>query len=97
MSKITQITFENYKQFVGKKVEVEICCDKGGMMYPDNNVLAGMTKGNFYFLSKKGTEDEQMWHWHTKEEEEIPDKLNCSIVVWDYEEYQSYYYPNTNN
>ena len=76
-----EITFENYKNYIGKKVEVEICCYEGGMMYPDNNILVGMNEGYFYFLSEQGTEDEQMWHWETKEEKE-KDKLNCSIQVW---------------
>jgi glycine cleavage system aminomethyltransferase T len=81
MEKATFITFENYKQFVGKKVEVEICCDEAGMMYPDNNILVGMNDDYFYFMSEQGTEDECMWHWEVKEEKE-KGKLNCSIQVW---------------
>lgn len=79
------INFENYKQYIGKKVEIEIACYSGGMMYPDNNVLIGMNEGNFYFLSEKGTEDEQYWHWHTKDDDD------CTITVWDYNEYISVY------
>lgn len=94
MAKVTLITFENYKNYIGKKVEVEICCYEAGMMYPDNNILVGMNEGYFYFLSEQGTEDEQMWHWETKEEKE-KDKLNCSIQVWDYEEYKAYYDAST--
>lgn len=94
MAKVTLITFENYKSYIGKKVEVEICCYEGGMMYPDNNILAGMNEGYFYFLSEQGTEDEQMWHWEAKEEKE-KGKLDCSIQVWDYEEYKAYYDAST--
>lgn len=94
MSEVTLITFENYKQFVGKKVEVEISCYEAGMIYPDNNILVGMNESYFYFLSDKGTENEQMWHWEAKEENE-KGKLNCSIQVWDYEEYQAYSNVNT--
>jgi hypothetical protein len=44
-----EITFENYKEFIDKRIEIEICCYSGGMMYPDHNVLIGMNKGNYYF------------------------------------------------
>lgn len=92
MKKVTLITFENFKSHIGKKVEVEICCYEGGMMYPDNNILLGMNEGNFYFLSEKDTEDEQWWHWTA-----ISDsgKKGCSIQVWDYEEYKAFYDQST--
>lgn len=81
---MTLITFNNYKQFIGKKVEVEINCDAGGMMYPDNNILIGMNEDYYYFLSEQGTEYEQMWHWVTSEKKE-KNKLYCSIQVWNNE------------
>lgn len=85
MGKVTQITFENFKGFLCKKVEVEISCYSGGMMYPENNILVGMNEDNFYFLSEQGTDDEQYWHWTAK------DDKDCSIRVWDYEEYKTFY------
>ena len=95
MKKITSITFDNYKSFIGKKVEVSISCYEGGMMYPDNNILAGMNEDYYYFLSEQGTEDEVMWHWGAKEEKKEFGKVNCSIEVWDYEEYKAFYESNT--
>ena len=88
MSKVTRIIFENYKDFIGKKVEVEICCYAYGLAYPDNNILLGMDDERYYFLSDKGTDDEQKWDWQSKNDE---GKEGCSINVWDYEEYKLYY------
>lgn len=90
MKKVTLITFENYKQYIGKKVEVEICCYEGGMMYPDNNILVGMNESYFYFISEQGTDNEQMWHWEVNEEK-VKGKINCTIRVWDFDEYKAYY------
>jgi hypothetical protein len=75
-----KVTFDNFKQHLNKRVEVEICCYEGGMMYPDDNVLIGMNQENFYFYSK---EDDVYWHW--KATDDTGDKhsqLNCSISVW---------------
>ncbi len=93
MSKVTLITFENYKSFIGKKVEVEIACYSVGMCYPDNNILIGMNEGNFYFKSEEGTEDEQYWHWRTDKQED----KDCTIQVWDYVEYKAFYEANKSN
>lgn len=91
MSKITPITYENFKSYTGKKVEVEITCYAGGIMYPDDNILIGMNEGNYYFVSEQGTEDELFWH-HTIETGSDP-KMISYIQVWDYIEYASYYNP----
>jgi hypothetical protein len=88
MSKVTLVTFDNFKNYIGKKVEVEIACYDGGMMYPDNNILLGMNEGNFYFLSEQGGKDEQWWHWTSKSDEGTK---GCSIRVWDYIEYEAFY------
>ena len=82
---VTSITFENYKSHIGKRVEVEICCYSGGMMYPDNNILLGMNEGNFYFKSEDEDGDNQYWHWTAIDDKE------CSIQVWDYDEYMEFY------
>lgn len=89
MPKVTQITFENYKQFIGKRIEVEITCYAYGMVYPDNNVLIGMNDGNYYFVSDKDTADECYWHWPVNKD--VIEKDDCCIVVWDYEEYKAFY------
>lgn len=89
MNKVTSIKFDNFKDFIGKKVEVEICCYSGGMMYPDNNILLGMNEGNYYFISDKNTTDEVYWHWTAKNDSD------CSISVWDYEEYKAFYESTT--
>lgn len=47
-----KITIENYEQYVGKDVVVEILCYSGGVNYPDDNTLIGMDKDNYYFHSK---------------------------------------------
>lgn len=78
-----KVTYENYKQHIGKKIEVEICCYESGMMYPNNNILVGMNERYFYFLSEQGTEEEQMWHWETNEEKK-KSEFFCSIQVWAY-------------
>jgi hypothetical protein len=54
------ITFENYKKYVGKKVEVDIYCYAAGIMYPEDNILIGMNPGTYYFYSQ---EDDHYWHW----------------------------------
>lgn len=91
MKKVTLITFENFKNYVGKQIEVEIACYSGGIMYPDDNRLLGMNKGTFYFVSEEGTDNEYYWH-HTA----ISDK-ECAIQVWDYEEYKKFYEDKTKN
>jgi hypothetical protein len=75
-----KVTYENYKQHIGKKIEVEICCYEGGMMYPDDNILVGMNPDNFYFYSN---EDDVYWHWKSTDDKgEKHKQLNCSIDVW---------------
>lgn len=54
------VTFENYKEHIGKDVQVDIYCSEVGIIYPDDNILIGMNEGNFYFYSK---EDDTYWHW----------------------------------
>lgn len=74
------INIDNYKSYIGKKVEVEIYCYEGGMMYPDENILVGMNPDYFYFYSE---EDQTYWHWKAKDDESEKHKqLNCSIDVW---------------
>lgn len=57
---MNNITFENYKKYVGKKVEVDIFCYAAGIMYPEDNILIGMNPGIYYFYSQ---EDDHYWHW----------------------------------
>jgi len=89
MSKVTAITYNNFKQYLGKKVEVEISCYAYGLMYPDNNILMGMSENDYYFLSEGGTENECYWHWPV--DKDVQDKNDCSIQVWDYNEYMAFY------
>ncbi len=91
MGQVTAITFENFKHFIGRRVQVEICCYGGGMCYPDNNILLGMSEENYYFLSDGGAEDECYWHWQAKDDKREYGKVSCSVQVWDYEELQAYY------
>lgn len=94
MSKITRIDYGNFKEYVGKKIEVEISCYEGGMMYPENNTLVGMNPDNYYFISEQGTEDETYWHWPSKDDTgKKHEGLNCSINVWPKDEYDAYYNP----
>lgn len=89
MAKVTPIAFDNFKNYIGKKVEVEITCYAGGIMYPDDNTLVGMNEGTYYFVSEIGTDDEHFWH-HTIEKDGDPKQMSY-IQVWDYEEYKAFY------
>lgn len=77
---MVNVNFDNHSQFIGKKVEVEICCYEGGICIPENNVLQGMDEKFFYFISEQGTVDEQKWQFIYNEEKQ--GKLNCSIEVY---------------
>lgn len=80
--KLTSITLENHKEFIGKKVEVEITCYEVGVAYPDNNILLGMVGNLYKFISEKGTEDEQEWSYEA-------DGKNTFIQVFDFDEYNA--------
>ncbi len=82
--KITRITIDNFKNYLDKRVEVEICCYAYGMTYPDHNILIGMNEDFYYFKTDEG----EIWHWKTKDDE---GKSGCSINVWDYDEFIKYY------
>lgn len=88
MPSVTLITSENFKSYIGKRIEIEINCRSGGIMYPDHNTLEGMSDSCFHFIADIGTDDEQKWQWT------IHDDSDCSIRVWDYEEYQNFYNVN---
>lgn len=87
---MTAITFDNFKDFIGKKVEVIITSYWGGLMYPDNNVLIGMNSGNYYFVSDQGSPDEEWWHWTIDTTSSDP-KDAWHIEVYDYDEYTKAY------
>lgn len=70
----TIINFDNFEQYVGQEVSVEIGCSRGGMCYPDRNALVGMNKGTYYFKSLDEG-DVYYWHWHIEDED-------CDIIVF---------------
>jgi len=55
------ITFNNYKEYLGHKVDISITCyaEHAAIMYPDHNVLVGANKDTFFFYS---LEDKVFWH-----------------------------------
>jgi hypothetical protein len=71
---MTYLNSENFKDYVGKDVEVIICCYEVGILYPDDNVLIGANSMYWYFYSK---EEEVYWHHEINPKE----KLNISIEV----------------
>ena len=73
------ITIDNFIKYIGEKVEVEIFCYEGGILYPDDNILVGMNPDYFYFYSK---EDEIYWHWAARDNDITESKLNVSIEVY---------------
>lgn len=72
------ITFDNYKEYIGKKVEVQIGCRQFGLVYPDNNTFLGMNQGAYYFCGDYGSDDPQYWHF------QLSDTDECSIDVFHY-------------
>ena len=89
MSKVTQITYDNFKKYLGKRVEVSITCYAAGIMHPDENILVGMNPDTYYFVSDKDTEDELYWHWTIEKNQD--DKNSAHIDVWDKEGYDEFY------
>lgn len=84
---MTKCTFQNFKDFLGKEVYVEICCYSGGMIHPDRNVLIGMNKGTYYFQSIEEHQDEpHYWHWQFNDGS--TDDSDCSCDVFLYSTYQ---------
>lgn len=79
---VKTVTYDNYKSFIGKRVEVSITCYEVGMMYPDNNILIGMNENYYYFVSDKDTDNECYWHWEVESEKGFG-KLTMSIEVFE--------------
>jgi len=79
---ITRINKDNANDYIGKQVEVEICCYAFGMMYPDDNYLESFD-GETWVFKSEDTEN-GTWDWKQKDKD-------CEITVYDYEEYQKAY------
>lgn len=71
-----KITIDNYINYIGKEVDVEIYCYEVGIMYPDNNVLVGMNFHYYYFHSE---DDNIFWHYKIPTENK---EIDCSIEVY---------------
>lgn len=65
------VTFENFKEYLGKAVIVEIIAKGFGLMYPDDNILTGMSEYNYYFFSQSCG----YWHYALSEKD-------CDICVF---------------
>lgn len=56
---MTRIGIDNYRQFLSKRVKVDIFSYSAGVVYPTENILIGMNDSFFYFYS-----DEEGLFWH---------------------------------
>lgn len=72
-----QVTLDNFKQYIGKNIDIQIYCYEAGFIVPENNILLGMNEEYFYFLSDKDTEYESYWHFKTKSDK----KLSIDVFV----------------
>lgn len=72
-----QVTYENFKEYLNKPVEVEITFYWAGIMYPDENILIGMNPNTFYFYSKSHD-----LYWDQEIPEDPTDKNSTNIEVF---------------
>jgi hypothetical protein len=87
------VSHANYRDYIGKKVVVEIFCYAGGMMYPDDNTLIGMNEDYYYFRSAEldVNGNEIFWHFTSQSSKDQ------SISVWELEEYNEFQKQLTTN
>lgn len=71
MTLYTLVNPENFNQFIGKDVIVNIACYEFGYTYPDDNILVGMNDSCYYFKSKT----QGFWHF----EKDSSEKCNVEV------------------
>lgn len=58
-----EITPENFKDYIGRSVEVESLSKIAAFLCPENNILLSYVDNIWYFKSSDIDTDEEMWRY----------------------------------
>lgn len=71
---------DNYRDFIGQKVNVEIACYSAGLMYPDENILVDITETHYVFKSDEIDTPDGLWKFNHTDKD-----CSCELSLCDIE------------